>query len=297
MGAVLDEIAGRLQGLKPSIDINQYMAPSTLTEAPTALDGISFQFNTGIQQKGYTELRNDLEAAQDANGRRAFAGSTHLDADHWALQASLAVTDGYGLREIWRLPPTPELQLSGAFSGGPFAESQAFGATSFAAHFGSIPSMPDITALHIGMTDSVCKIHIDTAGFLFESGGALMLTPDLFGHSADELGLKTLVRDALPSVMAPLIARISLVYPHLGNSYTRTGPSSGHLLNMSKKIPLFGRALQGVKLPGVLGKIPLPGLEIDLLQGKRVTLKVVASCSVMGATECSIAAGVTGTYD
>ena len=66
---------------------------------------------------------------------------------------------------------------------------------------------------------------------------------------------------------------------------------------MSQKIPMFGRALQGVKLPGVLGKIPLPGLEVDLIRGKNVNVKVIASCSVMGTTNCSIAAGMSGTFD
>lgn len=298
MSTVFNTIAERLNNLTPKIDITQYIkthhGKSTLDEKSTTLDGIYFEPKNVDGTVGYRDLYVALIDAKDSNGKRAFAGNRHEDIKHWGLKLSLIATQGVGLREIWRIPPLPELKLTNSF--GNSEKIQINESAAFSSQFGSLPNVTDISSLHVGMTRDECNIHIDVAGFTIEHQNNISLTPDFVQHTADELLLKTFVKGLAPDWIAALINRISFIYPNVNNHYTRTGPSSGQLLGWSKKIPVIGSHLGGIVLPGISSKIPLPGIEIDLIKQDMFKIKITASCSVFGEKGCPKTIAISGLW-
>jgi hypothetical protein len=275
---VFSQIDDRLRKLSPPILIERHIAAdkngdSTLKAFNTVLDGINFK------AKNRKDLEDALSKTRDpATGERAFAGTSHEDQSHWGLKLSFAATNGTGMREIWRFP---------SLSAGPLTRNSMFD-DNFSGNFGTSMSLPDITSLHCAITDDVCNIHIDRTGFVLESPmGGMALTPDFVNHILDELVLKTKLKGVAPAWAKSAIDRLSLIYFSSGNNYDRAGPRINQvpLLNNLSRIPTVG---------GVLGKVPLPGLSVDLIQGQNYTLKVMATCGVHG--DCSATVNIGGTF-
>ncbi len=274
-----DEIDARLRKLSPPILIEQHIAndkkgKSTLSVLGTTLDGINFK------AKSRKDLEDKLTTAKDpATRERAFAGTSHEDQAHWGLRLSFAATNGTGFRQIWRFPKLSDRPLS----------RRDMYDDVFGANFGDAVTMPDISSLHCAVTDDVCNIHIDKTGFVLEGPqGNVVLTPDFLQHLLDELVLKTKLKGVAPAWAKSAIDRISLVYFTSGTNFERMGPRVNQVpvLKEVTRIPTIGP---------LLGRVPLPGLSVDVVQGKTYKLKVVASCGVHGG--CSAVVDIGGIHD
>lgn len=230
--------------------------PIKLKEATTTLDGITFH------PKDSRKLEEELRNAKDKTGKRAFATRWINYVEHKPIALSFAATKGAGFREIWRFPPLPETQLR--------VHTPAPWNKDFSANFGVSMTLPDSSSLHCDVSEHKCNIHIDEAGFVIEEpSGRVIVIADLFQHTANELLFKTIMKKAFPKWANGIFDRVSLVYPSMGNNFSKMGPrvSQAWGLREINRIPIIGSKLS---------LVPLPGLQWDIVQRKTYKLEANA---------------------
>ena len=149
-------------------------------------------------------------------------------------------------------------------------------------------TLPDSTSLHCDVSEHKCNIHIDEAGFVIEEpSGRVIVTADLFQHTANELVFKTYIKGYFPKWANGFFDRVSLVYPSLGNNFSKMGPRLSQVwgLREIKHIPLIGSRL---------GHVPLPGLHLDIVKRKNYKLEANALWGING--KGSITLNFSGTF-
>ena len=149
-------------------------------------------------------------------------------------------------------------------------------------------TLPDSTSLHCDVSEHECNIHIDEAGFVIEEpSGRVIVTADLFQHTANELVFKTYIKGAFPKWANGFFDRVSLVYPSMGNNFSKMGPRLSQVrgLRQIKHIPLIGSKLR---------HLPLPGIRVDLIQKKSYRLEANALWDINGNR--SITLNFSGTH-
>jgi hypothetical protein len=223
-------IAARLKGLKPSILIEAHIAEqeearrfpkvgkiteiqaperySTLVAHPSTLDGIDF---IAVNPRA---LIDAYASSLDPWGETALA-SMQGDPCHWALKASFKATFGTGFREVWR--PMPYVAVT--------APEESGRTNLMSMRFGTPMRF---TALHCAVHESTgkCNVHIDQSGFVLGLPKGWSVTANLYDHIANELILKTDIRNWLSGltsnetakkVIKEIVRRVSIVFPNLQN--------------------------------------------------------------------------------
>ena len=176
MGDTYKKISSRLARLGIQIE-DHIVDGSEVKEAATTLDGIKFH------PKDSKKLKEALRQAKDSIGRKAFATRWINKIEHKPIALSFAATEGTGFREIWRFPPLPETKLR--------VNNSPDWNTNYSSNFGVSMTLPDSTSLHCDVSEHKCNIHIDEAGFVIEEpSGRVVVTADLFQHTANELVFK-----------------------------------------------------------------------------------------------------------
>jgi len=249
--------------------------PIKLKEATTTLDGITFH------PKDSKKLEEELRNAKDSTGKRVFATRWINKIEHKPIALSFAATEGTGFREIWRFPPLPETQLR--------VNTPTPWSNNFSSNFGVSMTLPDSSSLHCDVSEHKCNIHIDEAGFVIEEpSGRVIVTADLFQHTVNELVFKTYIKGAFPKWANGFFDRVSLVYPSMGNNFSKMGPRMNQVRGFREinRIPIIGSRL---------GHVPLPGLHLDIVQSKNYKLEANALWGINGSG--SITMNFSGTHN
>ncbi len=248
------QIRKRLARLNPPLDIGDHIGGKPRV-GKTPLDGVNFFAEDS--EALITLLRN----AKDINGRPAFAVGSKDGRENWPLNMSFLATQGVGFREIWRpiwseRPTGPSIRPMNPYD--PSAERVAMD-DRFGFNFDPAQGTVDLSALHCGVSNLGCNIHIDAIGFVMEDAfGNVVLTPNALRHTLDELVWKTNLKGKLPLWML--------------NNVTLIPPSS----------PLdFSRM----------------GVSADFIKSKGFRVKMTGSCSVRGPFECSGTFSISGSHD
>lgn len=283
-----ETIESRLSLLSPSIDIKKYIAKSnkpgkkafsSLEAHDITLDGINFRTEEP------DKLADEFYRSKDVNGKQVFA-SMKEDPDHWALKVSFGKTIGIGWREIWRATPYKELMLKRTT---PARSAQAM-------RFGTAGIPFIFSALHcaVDKQTGMCNIHIDETGFVLDSPGGIVLTPDMYQHTVNELLFKTEFRDWLVGkipnvrmarVAAEVIRRVSFTFPNALNGYA----------GLNKTINSFKRptSVIGMVKDSTLGmaRIVKPiGVSVDLVDARNTRMQLTLT-HVTGEFSATISIG------
>jgi hypothetical protein len=278
MSDTYTEIADRLAELRPPVWIADHIDRTKLKVGSTVLDGITFR------PKDRDKLFDALHNAKDKYGKKAFAEAKIDNEPHWALKLSFGATHGDGFRETWRFPPLSDRPL--VDGGGDRYARQA--ARRFSGNFGDAMDLPIMTSLHCAVAADVCNVHIDQTGFVIEGAADnISLTPDFLQHLVNELLFKTNLKALAPHWAQGFFDRVSLVYLNSANEYSRMGPRIGQVpyLREVGRVPVLG---------SVLTKVPLPGVNVDVVQGQNYKVTFNASCGVNG--DCSVGATIGGRF-
>ncbi|MFL6933484.1 MAG: hypothetical protein ACJ8EJ_02425 [Xanthobacteraceae bacterium] len=153
----------------------------------TTLDGVTF---SPVNYKG---LAQAVESAKRANGKTFIEGKSTSTPD--AIDLSFLATTGRGFREIsWTNGESAKL---------------------------------DFSALHVALSPVRCNIHIDEFGVVIAGpNGEVSLSPDALHHIANELALKTLLKEFLRDKfgLSPwYIDHLFVELPNAANRYGRVG--------------------------------------------------------------------------
>jgi hypothetical protein len=118
-------------------------------------------------------------------------------------------------------------------------------------------------------------------------GPDIAVGPNMVQHIIDELLRDKLIK-ALPGWAGSVIRRITLIYPSTANEFSRWGPR----LN---ETPILKKIAELPTVGGIVGKVPLPGVSIDILRGKNYKLSYTYSCGVKDAG-CSHTLNLEGVF-
>jgi hypothetical protein len=194
-------IESRLASFYPAINLRDHIVDKPVTIAdlkvnPLTLQGVDFTV------KDPDKLLCAIREAKTGTEKAFAEGSTKPSdwKEHWALSASLQATKGIGFREPWRY------YLNGSGTQLANARPPRHGAPemdqNFAANFATANSL-NMSALHISVAYgkwTACNIHIDETGIaMSDVNNNLALTPNLINHSFNELFLKTILGEHLPT--------------------------------------------------------------------------------------------------
>lgn len=290
MGTTYDKIAQRLKAFRPVIQLEKFV--HELLSEGSMLEGIEFIPKNLDGTVGTRDLREMIVNARDAQGSRAFAGSVVKDRSNLPLQGSLMATDGEGFREIRRYGLT--LQPYGGLRG-----------SKFGLYFGNWMSSLDVSSLHFALKgpsaestfgptlpeeasppESRCSIHIDAVGITQENNDNVFITLDALQHTADELLWKSILK----------IKHVSLTYPNSTNGYLRGGPSLGEIQSATRRVPLLGKALGAVRLPGPLKRLPLfPGIRVNVVLSDKLQLEANINTGLFDR-DFTATAGLQGSF-
>lgn len=195
-------IESRLANFSPPIFLRDHIVdnPTSLSDLevhPLPLQGIDFTVKD--RDALLTAIRNAKTGTESAFGE----GSTKASdwKQHWAMTASLLATKGIGFREPWRyyLNERAE-QIENARP--PRMLNEPEFDLEFAANFGTANTI-DLSALHISVAfgkRTECNIHIDNTGIaMSDLKGNLWITPNAGSHTANELILRTILGESLPT--------------------------------------------------------------------------------------------------
>lgn len=153
----------------------------------TTLDGINFN------PRNYKKLAAAVRDAQKANGRTFIEGKKQAGPD--AIDLSFLATSGTGFREI-------------SWTDG---QSAAL----------------DFSALHLALSSVRCNVHIDEFGVVIGGPeGDISLSPNALHHIANELILKTIIKEFLyDKVKLPkwVIDHLFVELPNSSGGFNRAG--------------------------------------------------------------------------
>jgi hypothetical protein len=168
------------------IDLDDYV-DGTPDIGDTTLDGVTFS------TVNYSRLAQAVQDAKRASGQTFIEGKSTPTPD--AIDLSFLATSGRGFREI----------------------SWTDGAS----------ATLDFSALHIALSPLRCNIHIDEFGVVIAgSDGQASLSPNALHHIANELILKTIVKEFLRDKfgLSPwYIDRLFVELPNSANAFSRVG--------------------------------------------------------------------------
>jgi len=153
----------------------------------TTLDGITFS------PRAYRRLADAVEDARRANGQTFIEGKNTGSPD--AIDLSFLATSGRGFREItWRDGASATL---------------------------------DFSALHLALSPLRCNIHIDEFGVVVGGpDGQMSLSPNALHHIANELVLKSIIKEFLHDKLgiSPwYIDHLFVELPNTSNTFSRFG--------------------------------------------------------------------------
>lgn len=153
----------------------------------TTLDGITFS------PRAYRRLADAVAEARRANGKTFIEGKSTSSPD--AIDLSFLATSGRGFREItWRDGASASL---------------------------------DFNALHLALSPLRCNVHIDEFGVVIGGpDGQMSLSPNALHHIANELLLKTIVKEFLSDkfgISPWYIDHLFVELPNASNGFLRYG--------------------------------------------------------------------------
>jgi hypothetical protein len=153
----------------------------------TTLDGVTFS------PLNYKRLAEAVEAAKRANGQTFIEGKKTPTPD--VIDLSFLATSGRGFREItWTDGQSATL---------------------------------DFSALHLALSPVRCNVHIDEFGVVIgRSDGQVSLSPNALHHIANELILKTILKEFLRDKfkLPPwVIDHLFVELPNTANNFSRVG--------------------------------------------------------------------------
>jgi hypothetical protein len=268
----------RLSNLRPAIILeNHILLNDHLEVGPTVLDGVSFQ---AVDPK---VLSNEINRALDFTNQKAFSDPGEVERDHLPLKVSMLATDGVGFREVGRAFLAEPIKVD---SRQPWQTPKMD--LGFGSQFGTTTIKLDISSLHWAVSSGICNVHVDRSGFTMQIGDELAVGPDAIQHIIDELLLKDKLLHALPKSWRPVIRRITFIYPSTANGFSKWGPSidATPILKKIAEVPGVG---------GLIGKVHLPGVSVDVWRGKQFNVSLTATCGVSGGG-CSATADVSGVF-
>ena len=153
----------------------------------TTLDGITFS------PANYKRLVQAVESAKSVSGRTVIEGKKTSDSD--PIDLSFLATSGRGFREV-------------SWTGGQSAKL-------------------NFSALHFSLSPVRCNIHIDEFGVVIAgTDGQVSLSPDALHHIANELILKSIIKEFLRDKLglSPwYIDHLFVELPNAASNYTRVG--------------------------------------------------------------------------
>jgi hypothetical protein len=223
---VYRKITARLGGVSPPIDLDDHIGGKLQAER-TTLDGIDFE------PENYPRLLQALRDAKDSSGKDAFAEGGKSRREHWPLSMSFLATKGVGFRQIWRPSPS-DRPLSTPNQG----DNQPAADPRYSARFGDNMNLPDLSALHCGVSKYGCNIHIDEMGFVMEDAyGNVIVDPDFLRHALVELVWKTNLKGTLPLWA---LDRVSFDIMSSPQDFSRAGVSIDLIQSDRYKLTLRG---------------------------------------------------------
>ena len=271
-------IRDRLFNLRPPVVLeDQIVFNKLFTVGPTLLEGVTFE------PVDKDCLYNQIVRAVDFTNQKAFSDPGEVQRDHLPLKVSMLATDGVGFREVGRAFLAEPIKVD---SRQPWQTPKMD--LGFGSQFGTTTIKLDISSLHWAVSSGICNVHVDRSGFTMQIGTELAVGPDAIQHIIDELLLKDKLLNALPKSWRPMIRRITLIYPSTANGFSRWGPSID-------ATPILKRIAELPGVGGVIGKVHLPGVSVDVWRGKQFKVSVTATCGVSGGG-CSATADVSGVF-
>ncbi len=179
------DIDSRLRGLNPPFELSTWVKRVIKVHGNT-LDGFDFE------PTDYNKLLDCLGKLTDDYGDPAFVSDKIKDpltgkvVVHEPLEASMARTEGAGLRQVYRI----------RLSDRPLVESDPRAGLSmdkrFAGLFGSDVTQLQLYSIHWDVRGVKTNVHVDETLFTMEVGGVgVFLTPDFVQHIVNDLFIKT----------------------------------------------------------------------------------------------------------
>ena len=179
------------------------------------------------------------------------------DPNHWALKASFGATIGTGFREQWQPPPEIGVGL-------PRLAEPKYGKTDpFTLGFGEQGHYLKFTALHAAVAPPPlqtkkrgCNIHLDERGFVVKLPDGAVVTPTSWSHIANELIVKTKIRDWLDGIaddnvvgkyVVEVVNRLNLRFPDAENGFAGL-PSRVNNISGLSDIKGIGKAIMPIGL-------------------------------------------------
>jgi hypothetical protein len=231
------KIERRLGNFDPPLKLREHLVDKPSTRAdlevhPLTLQGVDFTVKD--PDKFLSAVRTVRTGTE-----KVFAEGSTKPSDwkqHWAMSASLLATRGIGFREPWRYYLNDRAtQLQDARP--PRLEAPEMD-RGFAENFGEANTL-DLSALHISVAFgkwTECNIHIDTTGIaMVDLRKNLTITPNFISHTFNELILKTLVGEHLPTWVVDRF-NLHVLSPEMG--YRRLGIGVDALKGDSYKLTI-----------------------------------------------------------
>jgi hypothetical protein len=216
------KIETRLSNFSPPIKLREHLVdkPSTIADLkvhPLTLQGVDFTV------KDPDKFLFAVKAARMGTDKAFAEGSTKSSdwKQHWAMTASLLATKGIGFREPWRYYLNDRAaRLQDARPPRLNAPEMDRG---FAENFGEANTL-NLSALHISVAFgkwTECNIHVDETGIAMVGlHDNVMITPNFISHTFNELILKTLAGEHLPTWFIDRV-NLHVLSPEMG--YKRLG--------------------------------------------------------------------------
>lgn len=188
---------------------------SDLKVYESKLDGISFNTKKKTDPTKPKDFLSALRIATTTGGP-VFREGKKLDAGHFAVDASMANTKGYGFREINYLNLKDKPRSSRSDGMLSMRSPKMDGA--FSAQFGKSRARLDISSLHCAVWGHFVSVHIDETGFVLQPmpgmGSDVMVTADSLQHILLEL----IWKDKLHVPDA-----VEIYVPNSANDFSRFG--------------------------------------------------------------------------
>lgn len=231
------KIETRLRNFSPPIELREHIVdnPSTVADLkthPLTLQGVDFTV------KDPDKFLFAIKTARTGT-EKAFAEGSTKPSDwkqHWAMTASLLATKGIGFREPWRYYLNDRAaRLRDARP--PHLNSPEMD-SGFAENFGEANTL-NLSALHISVAFgkwTECNIHIDETGIaMADLHNNVTITPNAINHTFNELLLKTIAGEHLPTWFIDRV-NLHVLSPEMG--YKRLGISVDVLKGDSYKLTI-----------------------------------------------------------
>jgi hypothetical protein len=231
-------IESRLGNFSPGIKLREHIVdnPTTIADLkvqPLTLQGVTFTV------KDPDKFLREVRAAKTGTDN-AFAEGSTKPADwkqHWAMTASLLATKGIGFREPWRYYLNDRAErLQNAQP--PRLLNAPTMDRGLAENFGAANPI-NLSALHISVAFgkwTECNIHIDETGIaMADMHNNLTITPNAISHLFNELALKTIAGEHLPTWFIDRV-NLHVLSPEMG--YRRLGVSVDVIKRESFKVTI-----------------------------------------------------------